>query len=480
MVAGFGLVLMIHLLMRFFDLTNKPIHFDESVNSWFVDQLRNNFFFRYDPTNYHGPFYFYWVYFIESLFGTSLGVLRFATSLWSFVIPIFVWILSWRQKNLTWLAAMTLMSSSLVFYGRSGIHESSFAFFQIVFLWATSRLWGQTNSKDNHLGLWLFAILMMATIKETFVLLVGPVVLAILLFREPRQKMKMWIQTFRYETSQIQWLALGLVSFIGLFSAWMFNPHGLVDFVNAFLPWAKTGVKGAGHNKSFSYWFELCASAEPTALLAMGTLVAVAVHRSLRSKGSQNELVFWVISGVSPFLFYSLIPYKTPWCLVSLVVPLYFAFAECLKNETRKFQIILGIIVLPFYIYNVKNIFMSCLTNPIQMEHPFVYVQTTYQLKEVEELLVRTMEARPLLRNQAIQVSLSEQWPFPWILRVNQKLVYDLIPNKIITDAWAYLLEPEHEAILRKNMSGSFYRRSFISRQSGHETILLIREEVMQ
>lgn len=114
------------------------------------------------------------------------------------------------------------------------------------------------------------------------------------------------------------------------------------------------------------------------------------------------------------------------------------------------------------------------------MEHPFVYVQTTYQLKEVEELLVRTMEARPLLRNQAIQVSLSEQWPFPWILRVNQKLVYDLIPNKIITDAWAYLLEPEHEAILRKNMSGSFYRRSFISRQSGHETILLIREEVMQ
>ena len=40
----------------------KPPHFDEGVNGWFVDQMTRNGYFRYDPTNYHGPLHFYAVF----------------------------------------------------------------------------------------------------------------------------------------------------------------------------------------------------------------------------------------------------------------------------------------------------------------------------------------------------------------------------------------------------------------------------------
>src|ERR1700720_1347883 len=45
--------------LRFFLLGIKPPHFDEGINGWFVDQIIKAGFYKYDPTNYHGPLHFY-------------------------------------------------------------------------------------------------------------------------------------------------------------------------------------------------------------------------------------------------------------------------------------------------------------------------------------------------------------------------------------------------------------------------------------
>ncbi len=45
--------------LRFLLLSMKPPHFDEGINGWFVDQMMRTGFYRYDPTNYHGPLHFY-------------------------------------------------------------------------------------------------------------------------------------------------------------------------------------------------------------------------------------------------------------------------------------------------------------------------------------------------------------------------------------------------------------------------------------
>src|SRR5207302_1294279 len=62
--------------LRFFLLGIKPPHFDEGINGWFVDQMVKNGFYRYDPTNYHGPLHFYVLFLSQILFGRNMLALR--------------------------------------------------------------------------------------------------------------------------------------------------------------------------------------------------------------------------------------------------------------------------------------------------------------------------------------------------------------------------------------------------------------------
>src|SRR5437773_9335993 len=53
------LILGLAIFLRFLLLGIKPPHFDEGINGWFVDQVVKTGFYKYDPTNYHGPLHFY-------------------------------------------------------------------------------------------------------------------------------------------------------------------------------------------------------------------------------------------------------------------------------------------------------------------------------------------------------------------------------------------------------------------------------------
>src|SRR5437016_13154625 len=54
----------------------KPPHFDEGINGWFVDQMVKTSFYKYDPTNYHGPLHFYVLLLSQTWFRRHLWALR--------------------------------------------------------------------------------------------------------------------------------------------------------------------------------------------------------------------------------------------------------------------------------------------------------------------------------------------------------------------------------------------------------------------
>src|SRR5690242_14612813 len=66
-IAVFAAALVVGAWLRFRDLDLKPLHSDEGVNGWFLMRLYNglrdfghwNVNYRYDPTNYHGPFLYF-------------------------------------------------------------------------------------------------------------------------------------------------------------------------------------------------------------------------------------------------------------------------------------------------------------------------------------------------------------------------------------------------------------------------------------
>src|SRR5215467_5687752 len=72
----FWLILGFATVLRVLFLDIKPPHFDEGINGWFVDQMVKDGFYRYDPTNYHGPLHFYILFVSQALFGRNLYALR--------------------------------------------------------------------------------------------------------------------------------------------------------------------------------------------------------------------------------------------------------------------------------------------------------------------------------------------------------------------------------------------------------------------
>src|SRR3954467_8304524 len=70
------LIVALAAVLRVFLLGMKPPHFDEGINGWFVDQMVKNGYYRYDPTNYHGPLHFYVLFLSQTLFGRNLYALR--------------------------------------------------------------------------------------------------------------------------------------------------------------------------------------------------------------------------------------------------------------------------------------------------------------------------------------------------------------------------------------------------------------------
>src|SRR3989338_4503383 len=55
----FFVPVLIASLIRFWDLDLRPFHSDEGVNSHFLINLYKTGYYRYDPSNYHGPFLYY-------------------------------------------------------------------------------------------------------------------------------------------------------------------------------------------------------------------------------------------------------------------------------------------------------------------------------------------------------------------------------------------------------------------------------------
>src|SRR5438552_5703130 len=136
-------ILGLAVFLRFFLLGIKPPHFDEGINGWFVDQVMKNGYYRYDPTNYHGPLHFYVMLVSQALFGRNVWALRLPVVLVSIGC---VWLCFKFEpllgRNVSRIAALAMaVSPGFVFYGRYSIHEVWLVLFSMLFILGLLGLW---------------------------------------------------------------------------------------------------------------------------------------------------------------------------------------------------------------------------------------------------------------------------------------------------------------------------------------------------
>src|SRR5256712_7991468 len=166
-------------LLRFFWLGIKPPHFDEGINGWFVDQMVKNGFYRYDPTNYHGPLHFYVLLLSQTLFGRNVWALRLPVVLVSISC---VWLaLKFEPlvgRNVSRIAALAMaISPGFVFYGRYSIHEVWLVLFSMLFILGLLGLWKFGTS--NYLWCAGMGLTGMILTKETYIIHTACALLAV-------------------------------------------------------------------------------------------------------------------------------------------------------------------------------------------------------------------------------------------------------------------------------------------------------------
>jgi uncharacterized protein (TIGR03663 family) len=321
-------ILVLAAVLRLTLLDIKPAHFDEGVNGWFADQMTRTGFFRYDPTNYHGPLHFYAVFLSQTLFGRNLWALRLPAVVASLLC---VWLLLRFREHFgapaVRVAALAMaVSPAYIFYGRYSIHESWLVLFSILFLWGGLGLWRSGERR------FLFALIAGTTgtilTKETYVIHIGSFLLAgavlsilqrVLPSRPPMPLARqLWSWADLAKAS-----ALAVLAIVFFYSGTFLDFAALGGLYETFAAWFHTGVAAAGHEKSTYnigpvnyYWVALMARYEWPALLGLALC-------SLYLAPSEARLRYLAIYGCGVLLAYSLIPYKTPWCVVSILWPFY-------------------------------------------------------------------------------------------------------------------------------------------------------------
>jgi uncharacterized protein (TIGR03663 family) len=433
----FWSILLAAFFFRFSVLSLKPPHADEGVNGFFVGQIWESGYFSYDPSNYHGPLLFYLFQISEKIFGFGVRSFRLVTASFSILTLLLVL----RSGDILgrygrYFAATALaLSPGMIFFGRSAIHEPVFVFFQVLCIIGFMKL--RELPEESGLRWFFVGLLGCLLLKETFVILgvsfllawgwteFSPQMLDVVSKKvepPPKRQPAEFTRTFLLEMIFVVvfiWLAF----FTGFFHQW----KGASDFFVALMPWLKTGVGGSGHEKPFYYWLQLFMRYEWIGAAGIAGAFMGVFSRSWK-------LRFLSVLGLANGLIYSLIPYKTPWCIISMLWPFVFiagiwidtflikkgrqrdlAFSDKQRHYTDglpgKFVVVLAACLLPVSAVQSYNLNYRHYTDASE---PYVYVQTKNDFKIIENIIAQKIKSAPNFRNMKIQVNLKESWPLPW------------------------------------------------------------------
>lgn len=409
-------ILVLAFVLRLLWLDIKPAHFDEGVNGWFVDRMTHQGFYHYDPTNFHGPLHFYALFLAQTLFGRSLWVLRMPLVLLSTVcVGLVLGFRRYIDERVCQVAALAMaISPGMVFYGRYAIHETWLLFFLLLIAWGLPGLW--------HFGqrryLWATALGVTGIIltKETYVIhLVSFLLAAVCLLGyeklSPSEEWKFrgWRFTL-HDVGVVAAVCAGLILFFytGGFLDWSAFP-GIWE---TFATWVHTGTdKKSGHEKEWYYWLQLLGRYEWPGAVGLAGGLWMLWPRTPR------VLRYLAIYGLGASIAYSIVAYKTPWCIISLIWPFYFLFGYVIvRGAELTDRWAVGAVTALLLLGSFGTCWKLNYQDYTDDNEPYVYVQTTNDVKRLFGPLQALVKRDPLNYQLRGHLVLGEQYPFTWVL----------------------------------------------------------------
>ena len=449
------LILGLAVFLRFFLLEIKPPHFDEGINGWFVDQMMKNGFYKYDPTNYHGPLHFYVLLLSQTLFGRNVWALRLPVVLVSISC---VWLaLKFETlvgRNVARMAALAMaVSPGFVFYGRYSIHEVWLVLFSMLFILGILGLW--KFGTPNYLWCAGMGVAGMILTKETYVIHLGCAALAIpaLMVSNALNRLheeKPARQTWNYIDLAMV-IGVGIAAIVFFYSGTFFHWSGVKGLYQAYAAWFATGHEGHGHEKPWYYWLELIGRYE---LPVAGGLVLCLFCQQFKNL----SLRYLAIYGFGTLVAYSIVRYKTPWCIISFIWPFLFMFGGAILLIPLRYRLATyaaSAILLCFSLGSTIWLnYFHCTTDT----EPYVYVQTYNDIFKLTRPLLKLAKRDARYYQLTGHMIRTSAYPLPWILGDFSHIGYyehENLPAKV--DADFLLVQEDRIKEVEPKLHDSYY-----------------------
>jgi len=454
-LAIFVLAAGLALALRYPLLDQRPMHNDEAVNAVKFGQLWTRGVYEYDPNEHHGPALYYATLAVARLTSTpdlehlTEVKLRLITVLFGCgLVLLLPFVADGLGRNAAvWAAGFTAISPAMVFYSRYYIHEMLLVFFGFLALAAGWRYW-----RSRRLG-WALLTgaaggLMHAT-KETFLLTLAAAALA----WAANRIWNRWVDAASPPAIQpplnLKHLAAALVLWLivaaVLFSSFFTHAGGLLDSVRTYLPWLHRAGGVSPHIHPWSFYLHrliffhvakgpVWSEGLIVALALVGAVVGFA-RKGLADANASFVRFMAFYTGVLTVL-YSLIPYKTPWCLLSfwqgMILLAGVGAAALLRSIKRGFpRIALGVALLAGSAHLAWQSWQAAVPFASDRRNPYVYAQTSPDILKLVQQVEALAKVCPQGRQMPVKVMApeSDYWPLPWYLRRFERIGWwDRVP----------------------------------------------------
>jgi uncharacterized protein (TIGR03663 family) len=215
--------------------------------------------------------------------------------------------------------------------------------------------------------------------------------------------------------------ALGIFFSVNIlfYSSFFTNPKGVGDSLKAFDLWTKTG-KSDFHGKPFYIYVKWLLQEESPVLALASVGALIALWRVRRNRFA----LFAALWGFGLLAAYSLINYKTPWLMLSMLVPLAlvggYAIGVIYKaNRTAALTALaLALAVCAYQAYQVNLVHYD------EDAYIYVYAHTKRSYVDLIREVERVAERAGTKYTTPINVAAPEYWPMPWYLRNYKNVGY--------------------------------------------------------
>jgi hypothetical protein len=218
-----------------------------------------------------------------------------------------------------------------------------------------------------------------------------------------------------------------------------FYTGGLLDWSSlpglweTFGTWVRTGTESkSGHEKDWWYWLSLLGRYEWPALVGLVASLWLLMPRTPRVAR------YLAIYGLGTLIGYSIVPYKTPWCIISLIWPFYIVFGLAVVRAAEVIdRWTVAACAAVVALGSVGIALKLNLQDYANDDEPYVYVQTFEDVNQLLRPLRKLAQRDPVNYQLRGHLILPEQYPWVWLLGAFPRVDYpsfDQLPEPLDAD----------------------------------------------